>query len=255
MSMFKEKTVVVTGAASGLGFATAMRFLAEGARVIGVDIDELPGASFDLIQADVSLPEDWQRITQHCLDETGRVDTLVNNAGITVRASIEDTKFEDFQRVMSVNVNSVFLGSQTLLPVIARSGGGSIINISSITSIMGYENNAAYAASKGAIAALTKSIAVYCRRSRNRVRCNSVHPDGILTPMVFTRLPSGIDAHSFSTDIDPMNRLCPPDDVVAAILFLASDGAKSVNGIELRVDNGQTIMGESQVIEVPKYVA
>ncbi|MEY3573131.1 MAG: hypothetical protein RJA77_1046 [Pseudomonadota bacterium] len=243
MNRFEGKTVVVTGAASGLGLCAANRFVDEGARVVGVD--KSPGNSerFELIQADVSKPEDWRRVASHCLGASGRVDVLVNNAAILIEGTIESASLDDFQKTMMVNVQSVFLGCQTFLPLIAQSGGGAIVNIASIASLMGIDSHAAYCASKGAVAALTKSIAVHCRKSRNRVRCNSVHPDGILTPMLFASLPSGVKPEFISTERDPMNRFCPPDDVVAAILFLASDEAKSIQGIEMRVDNGQSIMG------------
>jgi len=243
LTRFDGKTVVVTGAASGLGLATAQAFAQRGARVVGADRAAAPDTGFELLEADVSQAEDWRAIASHCLSKTGRIDILVNNAGVLIEGSIETAKLEDFQRTLAVNVQSVFLGCQTLLPLMAQSGGGSIVNIASIASIMGIDSHAAYCASKGAVAALTKSIAVHCRKMKNRVRCNSVHPDGILTPMLFASLPPGIKPELISTDRDPMNRFCPPEDVVAAILFLASDEAKSVQGIEMRVDNGQSIMG------------
>jgi len=243
LNRFHGKTVVVTGAAGGLGYAAALRFKAEGAVVIGVDRQSRDDSAVELIAADVSQPEDWRRIAAHCLDQTGRIDVLVNNAGILLEGTIESASLADFQKTLAVNVQSVFLGCQTCLPLIAQSGGGAIVNIASIASIMGIDSHAAYCASKGAVAALTKSIAVHCRKTRNRVRCNSVHPDGILTPMLFASLPPGVKPELISTERDPMNRFCPPEDVVAAILFLASDEAKSVQGIEMRVDNGQSIMG------------
>lgn len=243
MSRFSGKTVVVTGAAGGLGFATAQRFKEEGAYVLGVDRSTRTDAPFELREADVSQAADWRGVAAHCLEATGRIDVLVNNAGILIEGTIESATLDDFQRTLAVNVQSVFLGCQTLLPLIAQGGGGAIVNIASIASLMGIDSHAAYCASKGAVAALTKSIAVHCRKTRNRVRCNSVHPDGILTPMLFASLPPGVKPELISTERDPMNRFCPPEDVVAAILFLASDEAKSVQGIEMRVDNGQSIMG------------
>jgi 3(or 17)beta-hydroxysteroid dehydrogenase len=243
VSRFSGKTVVVTGAAGGLGFATAQRFKEEGAHVVGVDRSTRSESPFELLEADVSQPADWRRIAAHCLEHTGRVDVLVNNAAILIEGNIESATLDDFQRTLAVNVQSVFLGCQTFLPLIAQGGGGAIVNIASIASIMGIDSHAAYCASKGAVAALTKSIAVHCRKTRNRVRCNSVHPDGILTPMLFASLPPGVKPEFISTEQDPMNRFCPPEDVVAAIVFLASDEAKSIQGIEMRVDNGQSVMG------------
>lgn len=249
LDRFRGKTVVITGAASGIGLTAALRFKEEGARVLGIDITELPNPDFEFIRADVGLPESWQQIAEYCDTRIGLVHALVNNAGITNYGTIQSASFGEFQKIMSVNVNSVFLGSQTMIPVIAKAGGGSVINMSSISSILGYENSLAYSASKGAITAMTKSMAVHCRKTRNRVRCNSVHPDGVLTPMTKDSL-FGLDMHEYSTELDPMNRICPPEDVVAGILFLASDEAKSINGIELRIDNGQTVMGIQQIFNV-----
>lgn len=120
--------------------------------------------------------------------------------------------------------------------------GGSIINLSSVAALAGRDDYLAYSASKGAVAALTRSVAAFCRRRRYRIRCNSLHPDGVLTDMTRGGFPEGGDPARLTIDSDPMNRMCLPEDVAASVLYLASDEARAVNGVELRIDSGQLVM-------------
>lgn len=242
------KVAVVTGGASGMGASTVRRFAAEGARVLLTDLnveagqrlaDEL-GEAVTFIGQDVSDAQSWQTLAAHIEAQHGRLDVLVNNAGILKAGSVEDTTLEDWQRLMRVNAESVFLGCQTAVALMKRGAGGSIVNLASITSMAGKPDYLAYSASKGAIAALTRSVAAFGRPFR--IRCNSVHPDGVLTPMTRAVYPAGVDPEQLTIDANPMNRACRAEDVANAIVFLASDEARAINGIELRIDSGQFVM-------------
>ena len=242
------KVAVITGGASGMGEQSVRLFAAKGARVLLTDLnveagqrlaDEL-GEAVSFIEQDVSDAQGWQALGAHLEARHGRLDVLVNSAGILKPGSIEDCTLEDWHRLLRVNADSVFLGCQTAVALMKRGGGGSIINLASITSMAGKPDYLAYSASKGAIAALTRSVAAFGRP--HRIRCNSVHPDGVLTPMTRAVYPAGVDPERLTIDADPMNRACRPEDVANAILFLASDEARAINGIELRIDSGQFVM-------------
>ena len=242
------KVSVITGGASGMGEQSVRLFAAEGARVLLTDLnvdagqrlaDEL-GEAVSFVEQDVSDAQGWQALGAHIEARHGRLDVLVNSAGILKPGSIEDTTLEDWQRLLRVNADSVFLGCQTAVALMKRGSGGSIINLASITSMAGKPDYLAYSASKGAIAALTRSVAAFGRA--HRIRCNSVHPDGVLTPMTRAVYPADVDPERLTIDADPMNRACRPQDVANAIVFLASDEARAINGIELRIDSGQFVM-------------
>lgn len=245
-----NKVAVVTGAASGIGEAVARLFIAEGARVLLTDLNAEAGeriaaelgdnASF--LRQDVSDPAAWQALAVLVRERYQRLDVLVNNAGILLPGSIEETTLEQWQKLLRVNADSAFLGCQTAVALMKQSGGGSIVNISSIAALAARDDYLAYGASKGAVAALTRSVAVHCRRRKYRIRCNSVHPDGVLTAMTRGSYPQDIDPALLTIDHDPMNRACLPDDVAGAVLYLATDESRAVNGIELRVDSGQFVM-------------
>ncbi|OEY67960.1 glucose 1-dehydrogenase [Marinobacter sp. X15-166B] len=241
------KVAIVTGAASGMGEAIARRFVKEGARVLmsdrndsdGPRIAEEIGALF--VRHDVTDPEGWQQVVSTAVRELGGLDILVNNAGILIPGDIEQASYDDWKRLLTVNADSVFLGCKAAIAVM-KQGGGAIVNMSSIAALAGKDDYVAYGASKGAVAALTRAVAADCRRKRYRIRCNSVHPDGVLTPMTRAVYPEGIDPEMLTIDKDPMNRACRPDDVADAVLYLASEEARAVNGIELRIDSGQFVM-------------
>ncbi len=242
------KVALITGGASGMGEQSVRLFAAEGARVLLTDLNaeagqrlagEL-GEAVSFVEQDVSDAQGWQALGAHIEARYGRLDVLVNSAGILKSGSIEDCTLDDWQRLLRVNADSVFLGCQTAVALMKRGGGGSIINLASITSMAGKPDYLAYSASKGAIAALTRSVAAFGRA--HRIRCNSVHPDGVLTPMTRAVYPAGVDPERLTIDADPMNRACRPEDVAHAIVFLASDEARAINGIELRIDSGQFVM-------------
>lgn len=244
----RDKVTIVTGGASGMGECAVRQFAAEGAQVLLTDLNveagrrlahEL-GDAVSFMQQDVSDPDGWQALSALVDDRYGRLDVLVNNAGILKAGTIEQTTLADWQTLMRVNADSVFLGCQMAVVLMKRSGGGSIINLSSIAAIAGKPDYLAYSASKGAIGALTRSVAAFGRA--HRIRCNSLHPDGVLTPMTRAIYPQGIDPERLTIDTDPMNRACRPEDVAHAMVFLASDESRAINGIELRIDSGQFVM-------------
>ncbi len=246
-----NKVAVVTGAASGIGEAVVRLFVAEGARVVMTDLNREEGKRIAaelgnqvmFLAQDVADPASWEAVSELVQERFQRLDVLVNNAGILIPGNIEETTLEQWQRLMRVNADSAFLGCQTAIKLMKSSGGcGSIINISSIAALAARDDYMAYGASKGAVAAMSRSVAVHCRRQKYRIRCNSVHPDGVLTAMTRASYPQGVDPARFTIDSDPMNRACLPHDVATAVLYLATDESRAINGIELRVDSGQFIM-------------
>ena len=172
----------------------------------------------------------------------GAIDILVNNAGIIALGNIVDTTLESWRLVNSVNSDGVFLGCKHAIPEMARSGGGSIINMSSVAAIHGQSFVAAYTASKGAVRALTKNIAMYCKEQKNGIRCNSVHPDGVKTPMV-VKVATGKETATQEEveEIGKFGNMCEPEDVANLVLFLASEESRFINGAEMLIDNASTI--------------
>lgn len=244
------KVALITGGASGVGRASARLLAREGAQVVISDIDVAAGQA--LAQAigpaalflahDAASEADWARVIDVIRTTYGRLDIVFNNAGILLHGDLEHTDYRDWQRVQRVNSDSVFLGCRAALGLMKEGEGGSIINMSSIAGLAGRDDYTAYSASKGAVAALTRTVAVLCRRRKYRIRCNSLHPDGILTPMTTGTFPAGLDPASLTIESDPMHRMCLPEDVANSVLFLASDESRAINGIELRIDSGQFVM-------------
>ena len=246
----RGKVALVTGGASGIGRAVARMLALEGAMVVVTDINAAAGAELQselgeqglFLTQDAASEADWQQVIGTVRERFGRLDILVNNAGILRKGSIEESSLDDWQQLMRVNADSVFLGCKAAMALMNESGGGSIVNMSSITSMAGKDDYVAYGASKGAIAALTRGVATHCRKKKYRIRCNSIHPDGVTTPMSAGQMPPGVDPARFTIDVDPAFRSCLPEDVASAVLFLASDESRAINGIELRVDSGQFVM-------------
>lgn len=251
MNRLAGKVALITGGASGVGRECALRFVREGARVAITDLnqgagqalaDELGSAAL-FLPHDVALETDWQRVVAAALAHFGQLDVLVNNAGILLPGNIEEGRIEDFRRLLQVNAESVFLGcQQAVLAMKAR--GGSIINLSSVSSWMPVEQYAGYGASKAAVAGLTRAAALYCRKQGYAIRVNSVHPDGIYTPMMAASAP-GVDPKFllFDAKTNKGGRACMPDKVASVVLFLASDDSAHVSGAELHVDNAILGMG------------
>lgn len=243
------KVALITGAASGVGREDALLFAAEGARVVisdvnsdaGLELAREIGDAAIFVRHDIADASSWDAVMATTLSHFGQLDVLVNNAAICPMASIEDCTLEAWQQVMRINGDGYFLGCKAGVAAM-KERGGSIINMSSVTALGGMESFAAYGASKGAVTALTRSVAVHCRKQRYRIRCNSVHPDGILTPLTAGMYPKGMDISKLTIDYDPMARMCLPRDVANMVLFLASDESRAVNGSEMRVDSGQLVM-------------
>jgi len=250
------KIALVTGAGSGLGAAIAAMFVREGARVLLTDIDgdaagmraERLGANAAAFRHDVTSPQDWAGAVAEAEARFGGLHVLVNNAGIGIVGSVEETSLEDWRRVHAVDLDSVFLGCKLALPLMARTvgaeGRGAILNLSSIAGIIAAANMAAYNSAKAGVRHLTKSVALHCAKSGYRITCNSIHPTFIDTPI--------LDGFTFGRDRAetvarlarqiPVGHIGEPDDVAYAAVYLCSDEAKFVTGAELYIDGGMAAM-------------
>ena len=242
------RVALVTGAARGLGLAAATRFLADGWQVAMLDIlgDTLRSAVEDLdsgdsvlaLEADVSDPQAVQAAVQQAQRHFGRIDALVNNAGIAVFKTVIDTTKADFERVMGINLTGVFLGIHTVAPGMVARGRGSIVNISSNEAMRGVNGLGAYAASKWGVRGLTKVAAM--ELGHKGVRVNSVHPGGTDTDLA-NPLHKPADELQPTYTIQPIQRIGQPREIAAVCLFLASDEASYVCGAEFAVDGGSSI--------------
>ena len=244
------KVALVTGGASGIGEACARRFAQEGAKVVITDLQTEKGEavaaaiSGRFLQQEVTDEDQWRAVVADVVQHEGRLDILVNNAGISGGGSVEDCDLDNWNRVMAVNVTGTMLGCKHGIKAMkANPGGpsGSIINISSMAGYVGLPGAVAYTASKGAVRLLTKSVAVHCARSYKTIRCNSLHPGAIDTPLNQAAFdasgnPEGMRA-LFQT-LQPVGRMATPDEMAACALFLASDDASFVTGSELLADGG-----------------
>lgn len=243
------KTAFVSGAASGIGLAAARRLAEEGADVILADRagDRLAAALADFpcpertetIVMDVTREEDWQRAAQLANERFGRLDILANIAGYGAFCSIEHTSYETWRSIIAVNLDSVFLATKYMLPLLAKSSAGSIVNMSSVRGIVGGENAASYSAAKGGVRLLTKCTALECAGLKNGVRANSIHPGHVETPLTAKAYSDPELAREFLAHT-PLGRFARPDDIADAILFLASDESAYMTGAELVIDGGMT---------------
>jgi len=232
------KVALITGAAGGIGRAAAELFAEEGARVYAADIapvDGLDGAITPL-RLDVTDEADWRVGVEKIVAETGRIDVLFNNAGLVGSYEPIDTiPLEDWRRVLDVNLNGVFYGARTVVPVMKAAGGGSIVNTSSIWGIAGAAGVAAYTASKGAVRLLTKNLAL--SYVGDGIRANSLHPGIIDTPLIAAQ-DAGVTAGVVAQT--PMGRLGSAREIAYGALFLASDESSFMTGAELVIDGGYT---------------
>lgn len=245
MKRVENKICVITGAASGLGKASAELLAGEGAKLVLADIDDAAGEALaaslpDAIycHCDVSEEADWETLMNKAQDHYGGVDVLFNNAGIAVMATIEKTSLEQWERVQKINSTSVFLGCKYGIAAM-KERGGSIINMSSMAAMIGVPLFAAYTASKGAVRSLTKTVALYCQQKNYGIRCNSIHPGGINTPMGAKALEDA-DGEDLALLSDDGSTMGEPEDIGWMVVYLASDESRHVNGAEMLVDNAFT---------------
>ncbi len=252
MMRLKDKVALVTGAASeiGIGFATAHRFGREGAKVCITDIDEtrLEARATDLCDNgvdavgfahDVTSENDWKTVVASTVDRYGKIDVLVNNAGVAFLGETLEFSIEDWNKQLEVNLSSVFLGCRAMIDqLLCQGGGGAIVNISSIAGMVGIVNGAAYSSSKGGVRLLTKSLAL--EFAKQNIRINSVHPGAIETEIAKRAMEVEPEEMQALEAAIPMGRQGEPSDIAAMAAFLASDEAKYVTGAEFCVDGGLT---------------
>ena len=248
MGKLDGKVALISGGARGQGAAEAHTFTREGARVVFGDVRDDEGKKVEAairadggdavyVHLDVSSEADWRNAVQLTVDRFGKLDILVNNAGIVIpRVPIPDRTVEEWDRVMAVNARGVFLGKKHAIPAMRRAGGGSIVNISSVAGIgQSLHQEPAYAASKGAVRIFTKVTA--SQHARDGIRCNSVHPGPIDTEMIRAAM---ADPKALERRLErvPMRRMGTVDEVVTAVLYLASDESSYVTGAEFVIDGG-----------------
>tara|TARA_Y100000780_G_scaffold120292_1_gene108492 strand:+ start:359 stop:1111 length:753 start_codon:yes stop_codon:yes gene_type:complete len=243
------KVALISGGARGQGAAEAKLFAGEGAKVVFGDIlDDLGkqveaeihevGGEALYIHLDVTNAADWASAVEAAVSRYGRLDVLVNNAGITIRKNVEDTTEEDWDRIMAINAKGVFLGTKQAIPAMRESGGGSIVNISSTAGLVGSPySGASYAATKGAVRLFTKATAI--QYAKEGIRCNSVHPGLLETPMTQDMLADAAHREERTQRI-PLGRVGTAEDVAYGVLYLASDESSFVTGSELVIDGGAT---------------
>jgi len=248
MGRVSGKVALVTGAAMGMGEQHALGLAREGAKVIVADVESTKGEAVAraickaggeaIFRAlDVRDEAQWQSVIADGTAEFGKIDVLVNNAGIIVFKGVQDTTLEEWDRIFDINVKGVFLGTKHILPAMQAAGGGSIVNISSIYGIIGAPGSAAYQATKGAVRLLTKATAV--DYAAFNIRVNSVHPGVIDTPMIKDLMVSD-EIKLAATASVPLQRPAQPQEVTGAVLLLASDEASYMTGSEIVVDGGYT---------------
>ena len=244
------KVALITGGARGMGAAEARMFAREGAKVVIADVLEDEGRRTEaqinetggdaiFVSLDVTQQADWDAAISRTVERFGRLDVIVNNAGISARGSIEETTIEQWDRVMDINAKGVFLGTKAAIQQMKRQGdGGSIVNISSISGMIGQDVvNAGYNASKGAVRIFTKAAAV--QYARDGIRVNSIHPGPIQTPMTQAGWEDAERVGDFVVSSDtPMGRYGKPEEVAYGALYLASDESSYVTGAELVIDGG-----------------
>ena len=253
MGRLDGKVALISGGARGQGAAEARMFASEGAcvvfgdildddgRRVEAEIREL-GSQATYVHLDVTSEADWAAAVNRAVSEYGKLDVLVNNAGIVLGRTIEEMTVEEWDRLFDVNAKGVFLGTKASLGAMRDAGGGSIVNISSTAGLVGNDYNlAGYSSTKGAVRLFTKSTAI--QHARDGIRCNSVHPGPIDTPMlVESRRGRGALTDEQQRQRTPLGRIGRPEDIAFAVIYLASDESSFVTGSEVVVDGGRTAM-------------
>ncbi|MFC0527375.1 SDR family NAD(P)-dependent oxidoreductase [Phytohabitans kaempferiae] len=251
----EDRVAVVTGGASGLGFAVAQRLAAQGATVIITDIDQAAGSQASkqldatFVAHDVADETSWQNLCQVVRQKFGPLNVLVNNAGVVAKAEAADPEHQslaEWHRLFAVNSDGVFLGCKTAIGAMREAGGGAIINVSSVAALLATPFGTAYGATKAVVAHLTRTVAQYCAREKLDVRCNSIHPGDIRTPLwdqwaTGLATERGVTFEAIVAEFEgmiPTGRMTTPEDIAASVAFLASDEARQINGAQIVVDGG-----------------
>jgi len=254
MGIMDGKVAIISGGASGLGKASGLLMAREGASIVITDInddagqgvaDEIEGGGGKALyfNHDVAIEADWERVIAATIESLGRLDVVVNNAGIGDFKNVEETSVADWRHMMAINADGVFLGTKHAILAMKEQRSGSIINISSIEGIIGDPDLAAYNASKGAVRIFTKSSALHCGKKGYNIRVNSIHPGYIRTPLLESAMADMGDAQeveAYVAGLHPIGHLGEPYDIANGVLYLASDMSKFVTGTELVIDGGYT---------------
>jgi NAD(P)-dependent dehydrogenase (short-subunit alcohol dehydrogenase family) len=248
MGQLDGKIGIITGAASGIGAASARVLSREGAKLVLTDLDDAAGQRLAEATGGIYLNHDvtdeagWPAVVS-AAERLGGLHVLVANAGIGIMGPAVDMSLADWRRQMAVNVDGVFLTVKHGIPAMRRSGGGSIIMLSSVAGLRGSAGLAGYSATKGAVRLFAKSMALECAQANDRIRVNSVHP-GIIDTPIWTKLPPGanapLDPQAIAASVVPLGEAGRPEDVADGILFLASDASRHITGSELVIDGGMT---------------
>ena len=255
MDRVKNKVAIVTGGASGLGESSAILLAREGAKIVVTDLDEekgkkvvqkiiQKGGEAIFIKQDISKEEEWENVIKITLKTFGKLHILANAAGIANGKNVEVTTLADWKKLLSINLDGTFLGTQYAIKAMKETGeGGSIINFSSIEGLIGDPNLAAYNASKGGVTIFTKSAALHCAKQGYGIRVNSIHPAYIWTPMVESLLKAQGNLEEGKKKLEslhPIGHLGEPDDIGYGVVYLASEESKFMTGSELVIDGGYT---------------
>ena len=249
MGKLDGKVAIVTGGAKGIGKKDAQLFIDEGAKVVITDVDEEGGKetaqelgdNVMFIRHDVRDENEWIKVVEQTQERFGRLDILVNNAGVVQIADPESTTLEQFRFINSVSVEGTFLGCKHALPAMRKTGGGAIVNMSSITALNGSPFVAAYSAAKGAIRAYSRTVAAHCTAKGDNIRVNTIFPGGVDTPMYASVFGGAVaDAPAPPPDTPMPPRPARPEEISSLVLYLVSDDASYITGAEFVVDNGST---------------
>ncbi|TCP29202.1 NAD(P)-dependent dehydrogenase (short-subunit alcohol dehydrogenase family) [Scopulibacillus darangshiensis] len=249
MGRMDGKVAIITGAANGQGAAEAVLFAKEGGKVVATDIQEeavqqlvddinADGGEAIAITHNVASEKEWRRVVAKAAETFGKVDVLVNNAGVSEPKTLLNITMEQWQRVMDINLTGCVLGMKYTIPEMQKAGGGSVINISSIGGLVGMAGTSPYTAAKGALRSLSKAAAV--EYAKQNVRVNSVHPGIIVTPMIEEHFDD--QAKQYYTSLTQLPRLGKPEDIAYGVLYLASDESSFMTGSEMVIDGGWTAL-------------
>jgi 3(or 17)beta-hydroxysteroid dehydrogenase len=252
MDRVKNKVAIITGAAGGLGKAEASLLATEGAKVVLTDLDEVEiektameirsrGGQAISVRHDVTSETDWNRIIDNAVREFGRLDVLVNNAGVIIYKKIEETSIEEWRWLLSVNLDGVFLGTKCAIAAMKKAGGGSIINIASVAGLIGNPDASAYHASKGGVRSFSKAAAIECSKAGYdyNIRVNSIYP-GVIDTKMADDLKKDENKYKTAMGWHAVGHFGEPQDVAYGVLYLASDESKFLTGSELVIDGGWT---------------